>query len=136
MQLTTNQQRVLTTLQEAGRPLSAYAVLDRLRVVGFTAPTQVYRALERLTEHGLVHRLASLNAYVSCAHNSRCMHGFTAFAICDNCGHIDEFVDSDLSGSLGRWAKKNGFSPSTSAIEIRGKCGVCTGLAKASQNLS
>lgn len=136
MQLTSNQQRVLSTLQDAKRALSAYALLDRLRAVGFSAPTQVYRALERLTQHGLVHRLESVNAYVSCAHRPGCMHGFTAFAICDSCGHVDEFLDNDLSDSLGRWAQENAFSLGNSAIEIRGRCGACAGLADAGPSVA
>ena len=57
MPLTANQQRVLTTLRQADGPLTAYALLDRLREQGFNAPAQVYRALERLAEQDLVHRL-------------------------------------------------------------------------------
>ena len=81
MQLTANQQRVLATLQEASSPLSAYALLDRLREAGFGAPVQVYRALERLAEQGLVHRLESLNAYVSCSHSGGCRHGLNRIRV-------------------------------------------------------
>lgn len=129
MRLTANQQRVLTTLQQAKVPLSAYTLLERLRKPGFNAPTQVYRALERLVEYGLVHRLETLNAYVTCSRQN-CRHSFMAFAICDTCGHIDEFVDEDLSRSLGRWAKNHAFALGSTAIEIRGQCANCTGFAQ------
>jgi len=125
MQLTANQQRVLATLQQANSPLSAYALLDRLRDAGFSAPVHVYRALERLAEQGLVHRLESLNAYVSCSHSGGCRHGLKAFAICDNCGHVDEFTDNSLGRYLGRWMKDNAFSLRTSTIELHGKCEAC-----------
>ena len=128
MQLTANQQRVLTTLQQADSPLSAYALLDQLREQGFSAPTQVYRALERLAEHGLVHRLETLNAYVSCVHSAGCQHDLKAFAICDNCGHVDEFIDNDLGHCLGRWMHKNAFSLRNASIELHGSCATCTGL--------
>lgn len=111
MQLTEKQQHVLATLKQAGSPLSAYALLDRLREKGFSAPVQVYRALERLVGHGLVHRLESLNAYVTCAHRSGCQQSFKAFAICDSCGCVDEFNDNDLRLCLGRWMMNNAFSP-------------------------
>lgn len=68
---------MLSTLQDVKRALSAYALLHRLRAVNFLAPTQVHRALERLSQHGLVHRLESLNAYVSCVHQPL---GFTRLA--------------------------------------------------------
>jgi len=127
VQLTTNQQRVLETLQQANGPLSAYALLDRLREQGFSAPTQVYRALERLTEHDLVHRLETLNAYVPCAYPGNCQHDFRAFAICDICGHVDEFADTDLRRCLGRWINSNAFSLHNSTIELRGECATCNG---------
>lgn len=125
MELTANQQRVLSTLKQAQAPLSAYNLLDQLRGQGFSAPTQVYRALERLIEDGLVHRLESLNAYVSCTRASGCQHGPTAFAICDKCGHVDEFVDRSLGRSLGAWVKESAFSLRESTIELRGLCGKC-----------
>lgn len=128
MQLTANQQRVFETLQQANGPLSAYALLDRLREQGFSAPTQVYRALERLAEHDLVHRLETLNAYVPCAHPGSCQHDFRAFAICDICGHVDEFADTDLRHSFGRWIKDNAFSLRNSTIELRGECATCKGV--------
>ncbi|MQT89036.1 Fur family transcriptional regulator [Pseudomonas helleri] len=131
MQLTANQQLVLSALQRADGPLSAYALLEQLRAVGLKAPAQVYRALERLAQHGLVHRLETLNAYVTCKHPHNCKHSFKAFAICENCGHIDEFVDNDLGQRLGRWAENNAFSMGDHAIELRGTCASCMKLAQA-----
>lgn len=128
MDLTVNQQQVLTALQQAKAPLSAYALLDQLRMNGFSAPTQVYRALERLVDGGMVHRLESLNAYVSCTCVSDCERGPTAFAICDNCGHVEEFVDDSLGRCLDRWMKGSAFSLRSSTIELRGKCSVCAKL--------
>ncbi|MGN4219982.1 Fur family transcriptional regulator, partial [Burkholderia gladioli] len=96
MRLTVNQQRVLAALRQAAGPLSAYALLARLREQGFSAPAQVYRALERLTAQGLVHRLESLNAYLACRQTAACGPGLLAFAICDECGQVDEFVDPEV----------------------------------------
>ena len=127
MQLTTNQQRVLTALRQASEPLSAYALLDRLREQGFSAPMQVYRALERLANDGLVHRLATLNAYVPCNHAVDCQHGIRAFAICDQCGHVDEFSERDLGRCINRWTKSKAFSLRSSTIELHGKCADCAG---------
>ncbi|WP_280191618.1 Fur family transcriptional regulator [Delftia sp. PS-11] len=127
MQLTTNQQRVLTALRQASEPLGAYALLDRLREHGFSAPMQVYRALERLANDGLVHRLATLNAYVPCNHAVDCQYGLRAFAICDQCGHVDEFSGRDLGRSIGRWTKSKSFALRSSTIELHGKCAACAG---------
>ena len=67
-QLTKNQGLVFDVLSHSQGPLSAYTILDKLRDHGFRAPLQVYRALEKLLEFGLVHRLESINAFVACAH--------------------------------------------------------------------
>ena len=128
MRLTINQQRVLTTLQQASRPLSAYTVLQSLKNEGLKAPTQIYRALGQLAEHGLVHRLESLNAYVPCASASPCKDDLRAFAICDSCGQVDEFIVPSLNKFLGGWMKQNVFSLGSSTIELHGKCAVCSRL--------
>lgn len=126
MSLTAHQQHVLNALQQAGTPLTAYALLDLLRPSGFSAPTQVYRALERLSSHGLVHRLETLNAYVSCSNTCECRVGFRVFAICDNCGLVHEFFDKELGGWLEQWTKDNAFKLETSTIELHGCCSKCS----------
>ncbi|KAA0970650.1 transcriptional repressor [Aureimonas fodinaquatilis] len=123
--LTKNQSQVMNALSQAKGPLSAYALLDQLRDQGFKAPLQVYRALEKLVDYGMVHRLESLNSFVACAHPHHHSHGLIAFAICENCGHTDEFTDSKLEQTLGGWASANNFKVEKTTIELRGQCGRC-----------
>jgi Fur family zinc uptake transcriptional regulator len=128
--LTKNQGLVLDVLTRSDQPVSAYTILDRLRDQGFRAPLQVYRALDKLTEAGLVHRLESLNAFVACAHrHADCCgghaHGTVAFAICTGCGQATEFHDADIDKRLETWAKTRGFQPQKTVIEIRGLCANC-----------
>jgi Fur family zinc uptake transcriptional regulator len=126
--LTRNQSLVMTALSAAAAPLSAYDILDRLRGDGFRAPLQVYRALEKLVEFGLVHRLESLNAFVACAdphdHEAHA-HGVTAFAICDSCGSVTEFHDHAIENRLKQWQAAQHFKPERTTIEIRGACNRC-----------
>lgn len=128
-ELTRNQSLVLTALERADAPLSAYTILDRLRDDGFRAPLQVYRALDKLTEFGLVHRLESLNAFVACAHGHgdghAHSHGLVAFAICETCGKVDEFSDDEIEARLTGWAREAGFRAAKTTIELRGQCAVC-----------
>lgn len=127
-QLTKNQDLVLGALKRSEAPLSAYVILDKLRDHGFRAPLQVYRALEKLIEMGLVHRLESLNAFVACAHSgeSCCSHhGTVAFAICNACGHVMEFHDHTVEHRLSDWARGKGFKQEKTTIEIRGLCVSC-----------
>jgi Fur family zinc uptake transcriptional regulator len=131
--LTRNQSLVLSALEHAAGPLSAYTILDRLRDDGFRAPLQVYRALDKLTEFGLVHRLESLNAFVACAHGHdhghAHAHGLVAFAICETCGRVDEFSDDEVTARLSGWARGSGFRASKTTIELRGECAACLGSA-------
>jgi Fur family zinc uptake transcriptional regulator len=125
--LTRNQSLVLDTLSHADGPLSAYTILDRLRDDGFRAPLQVYRALDKLTELGLVHRLESLNAFVACIQpHSHEAGTVVAFAICETCGQVDEFSDEQVAERLSGWAAGHGFHPHKTAIEIRGTCATCS----------
>lgn len=124
--LTRNQALVLATLDRAEGPLSAYRILDTLREEGFRAPLQVYRALDKLQELGLVHRLESLSSFVACAHPDKHCHSIVGFAICDRCGHVDEFTDAELQAKLDSWVKEKNFRPAKTTIEISGVCAGCT----------
>ncbi|MGV8853821.1 MAG: Fur family transcriptional regulator [Devosia sp.] len=123
--LTRNQGLVLGALAHADTPLSAYQLLDTLRADGLKAPLQVYRALDKLVERGLAHRLESLNAFVACADEHCHRTGLIAFAICSDCGKVDEFADGVIEERLGEWAAAEGFKVERTTMEIRGKCAVC-----------
>lgn len=123
--LTRNQALVFDTLSGADAPLSAYTILDRLRDNGFRAPLQVYRALEKLVEFGMVHRLESLNAFVACSHPECETHEAMAFAICEKCGHVSEIADETLGRELGALASGTGFALKRSTVELRGTCAAC-----------
>ncbi len=124
-ELTKNQTLVLDALSKTDGPLSAYTLLDQLRSHGFRAPLQVYRALEKLIEFGLVHRLESINSFVACAHPHDHRHGLIAFAICDNCGQVDEFADEIVEERLKGWSSQNAFKLAKTTIEMRGTCANC-----------
>jgi Fur family zinc uptake transcriptional regulator len=126
-ELTKNQTLVFNTLSRADGPLSAYTILDQLRGDGFRAPLQVYRALEKLLDYGMVHRLESINAFVACAHphNHSHNHGMIAFAICEKCGQVSEFSDDVITQRVRQWTTDNGFKQTKTTIEIRGVCAAC-----------
>jgi Fur family zinc uptake transcriptional regulator len=127
--LTKNQALVMTALSQAKGPLSAYAILDELRDHGFRAPLQVYRALDKLMNVGLVHRLESLNAFVACQLPSCGDRNVEAvvFAICERCGSVQELVSNSLVKAVKSVAHETGFSLSRSVIELRGMCASCGG---------
>ncbi|MBO0902542.1 Fur family transcriptional regulator [Jiella sonneratiae] len=130
--LTRNQTLVLGTLTKAGEPLSAYAILDRLREEGFRAPLQVYRALDKLLETGLVHRLDSLKAFVACSHpHEHAGETMVAFAICENCARVWEFSDSKIEARFSAWAEAEDFETRATTLEISGLCAACRAAAAA-----
>lgn len=128
-ELTRNQALVLGALSDKVSPISAYGLLDDLRDQGLRNPNQVYRALDKLVEYGLVHRLESLNAFVACAHphehGQRHHHGLIAFAICESCGQAEEFSDAEVEKRLKGWSQDHAFRLSRAIIELRGTCGAC-----------
>lgn len=125
--LTRNQQLVRDRLEGAGRAMGAYELLDALRQDGLRAPAQVYRALEKLTDIGLIHRLESCNAYIACAEPAHPPHDETAaaFAICDSCGSVTEFAAAEAMNGLAGWAARHGFATRRATIELRGRCAAC-----------
>lgn len=127
--LTRNQSLVMDALSTSDQPLSAYAILDRLRDEGFRAPLQVYRALEKLVEFGMVHRLESMNAFVACRHKGCESHDVTAFTICQQCGKVTEVTDEKLAVQLEEIARRQGFRATKSTVELRGLCKGCQAAA-------
>jgi len=123
--LTKNQALVMGALARSDGPLSAYTILDQLRDDGFRAPLQVYRALDKLVEFGLVHRLESLNAFVACRHPGCDMHETIAFMICEKCGQVNEITDNPLTGRLKQLASEASFALKKTTIELRGICRNC-----------
>lgn len=126
--LAANPRKVYAALKEAGRPLTAYQLIDALRDEGMTAPPTVYRALARLTEAGLAHRIESVNAYVACAADHAHAGGGTGsivFTICEACGRAREVVDPRLGADLSRCAEACDFIVNHATLELRGRCRAC-----------
>jgi Fur family zinc uptake transcriptional regulator len=114
---------IANALRGAGRPVSAYELIDSLRGDALLAPQTVYRSLDRLIAAGAAHRLESLNAFVAC---SQAAHSGTAiFAICDACGAVAEFDEKRAVSALQDWAATTRFSIRQMTLELRGRCAAC-----------
>ncbi len=106
--LTPLRRQVLELILEAEAPVGAYALLDRLKADRpGAAPPTVYRALDFLLEHGLVHKVERLNAFIGCAeagHGQAHDHGHPhQFLICRRCGttRIESPAGSNTSSAPG-----------------------------------
>jgi Fur family zinc uptake transcriptional regulator len=125
LQFTPLRREVLEAVAESGRAQGAYDIAERLSAPGKrVAPVSVYRALDFLMEQGLVHRIASRNAFIPCAHDHAPGEG-VVFLICRTCGGVDEASSEELEDGLGRTMERAGFTPSHSILEVEGDCGVC-----------
>ena len=102
-----------------GGAVKAYDLLDRLRPeVGSPKPPTVYRALDFLSELGLVHRVEALNAFIACDHGHA---GHLAeFFICEKCEKVEERHAHDHTD-----CKPDGFQIDRSVVEHYGTCGKC-----------
>jgi Fur family zinc uptake transcriptional regulator len=124
LRLTPTRRRVLELVLEADGPVKAYDLLDRLKSEQpNAAPPTIYRALEFLLEHHFIHRLETMNAFVSCFHPEDQHQG--QFLICEHCGHVTEVAEDTLSDDLERVARDADFSPNRQVLEVYGTCGDC-----------
>ncbi|MGO4523255.1 Fur family transcriptional regulator [Microvirga sp. 2MCAF35] len=123
--LTPIRRRVLEVLHGADKPLGAYDLVDLLGSHGRRmAPITVYRALDFLIAQGLVHRLASLNAYIASSSTSS-GHGTTAFLICEGCGDVNEITAPDVAETVLKVLQEQGYQPRSKILEITGRCTHC-----------
>lgn len=129
LRLTPTRRRVLELILLAEGPVKAYDLLDQLRSEQpRAAPPTVYRALDFLLDNHFIHRLESLNAFVSCFHPSESHHG--QFLICDSCLSVTEIHDAALSTQLSAAAEHEHFHPTRQVLEIYGLCGECHGAGR------
>ena len=121
--LSRNQGRVLSALRKAKEPLSAYAILDRVRTSGISHPPTVYRALTELMQKGMVHRLQSRSAFIACGHGA--CDGKFAFAICRQCDRVVEIPLSDDDRAALLALAPDEIVPEQVTLELAGLCLAC-----------
>ncbi|MGH6954714.1 MAG: Fur family transcriptional regulator [Alphaproteobacteria bacterium] len=122
--LTALRRRVLELVWTSHAPIGAYDILERLRRAGRrAAPIAVYRALAFLMELGLVHRLASVNAYLGCGGPTARHSG--QFLICERCGSVAELSNRRIDRAIAAGAASTGFKVLSPLVEVRGRCPGC-----------
>ncbi len=128
LRLTPVRRKVLDLLLREHRALGAYAILDLLRDAGFgSQPPVAYRALDFLVDHGFVHKIERLNAFVACVHPGE-SHS-PAFMICRLCDTVAEAQATPTKGALGAAAKAAGFQIERTVVEAEGVCPTCASKA-------
>jgi len=124
LRFTPLRRRVLELVWSSHKPVGAYALLDKLRSEDLgSAPPTVYRALDFLIEHGLIHRIERMNAFIGCSHPGEAHRGF--FLICGDCGNAEELEAEELGDAITAGATKRGFIAREMTLEVTGVCADC-----------
>jgi Fur family zinc uptake transcriptional regulator len=137
--LTDLRRDVLGLILESASPSGAYDLLERLRGLRGSpvAPPTVYRALDFLVEHGFIHRVERLAAFVGCigteshsdGHGRDHVHQHAAqFLICTTCKRVAEIEDHAIAHALAAAASRIGFRLERSTIEAEGLCAACAAI--------
>lgn len=126
--LTDVRRRVLELVWHSHAPVGAYALLEILGREGFcAAPPTVYRALDFLLAHGLIHRIERLNAYAGCTRPGTPHAG--QFLLCEACGAAAELDDPAIDTAIAAAAARLGFTVSRQTVEVDGLCPACRGAS-------
>lgn len=124
IKLTPLRQQVLNILSQQTQPLTAYAVLDLLKVDNPKAQVMsVYRTLEFLQTHELVHRIENLNAFMVCSHLAECH--VSHWLICKVCGATKEYITKSFQQAIKQIEDNTGFKVNNPTIELMGVCTHC-----------
>ena len=125
VKLTKLRQKVLTLILKNHGYVKAYDLLNDLKKSDESAkPPTVYRSLDFLMEHGFIHKIQSLNAFVGCSHPDE--HEDCYFLICKECKNIEECCSNKVKKVLTSTSGRNNFLPNQVTLEITGICQDCS----------
>ncbi len=130
IRLTPIRQRIFKLIWATHKAIGAYDLLAILQHENPNAkPVTIYRALDFLLNAGLIHKVASLNAFVGCA-NPETVHN-AVLLICDCCKNAKEVAAQEIYEAICGVAKKNAFQPQQLTLELHGFCDNCQHCFKA-----
>jgi Fur family transcriptional regulator, zinc uptake regulator len=128
--MTRQRRAVLGKLLAERRPLSAYELRDLLHPEDASVtPASVYRCLDFLMEHGLVHRLETTRCFVACEHPDH-PHA-VQFLICRHCGLVVEAEDGRVAAAAEQLGQLLGFALDQRTVELTGLCAACRAAPEA-----
>lgn len=124
LRLTAQRRRVLDIVAANHVALGAYEILARMgNADRALAPISVYRALAFLSDHGLVHRVESLNAYVACTQVGD-QHP-AQLLVCSACRRVAEVACPIITDAVFAEATAASFTVTRPIVEIGGICSAC-----------
>jgi Fur family transcriptional regulator, zinc uptake regulator len=112
---------LVALLEREARPLTGLMLAEMLREQGeAVALSLVFRALCKLVEHGIVHRLLTSRGYVLARSANE------IYLRCAVCGAIGRIVSEETFRRLEAAAQRSRFRVTRPIVEVVGKCSNCS----------
>lgn len=127
LQMTALRREVASILAEAGQPLGAYAIIQKLSEMQgrIIAPPTVYRTLDFLVENGFVVKIESRQAYIACDHTGHDHDHHGIVLSCTRCGRSAEIDSAAIEREVAAIATGRCFKVERKVFEIDGVCADC-----------
>ena len=116
---------ILTLLRQLGEPLTAYALLERLKPSGINSAPIIYRALESLMKQGQVHKIMQLGAFIACDCSADHAHALSVLAVCGECKEVEELHDHAILHQLEKLRQSGVRLLPHAVIELPVTCNNC-----------
>lgn len=114
----------LEVIAASNVPIGAYDIIEQMgKITEKPKPATVYRSIEFLQEHGFIHKIESLNAFVVC--HAGHSHEGSQFIVCNDCGTVEEIHLCHLPKDLKAQVDSSGFKMDRWNTEIHGVCQRC-----------
>ena len=122
--LTPLRHQILSILIQKQTGQTAYEILDQLKLKRPNAKAMtVYRVLNFLEEHHLIHKLAGKNTYSLCQHPGKAH--LPQLITCTSCHNTVEVIAPKLQRAIKNLLDEHQFTLSSRPIEIYGDCQGC-----------
>ncbi len=123
--LNENEKRVIKVLMGSHRALGAYEIADKASDKSKRLqPNQVYRAIDKLIEMGLAHKVKSEGGYIACHSGNDCVA--PVLMICASCHQVAETENNDVNGAIKQSVELTGFVLQQQNVELTGLCPDCS----------
>lgn len=124
MRYTPSRIMALQIIASNNKPIGAYDVIEEMgKITEKPKPMTVYRAIDFLQEHGFIHKIESLSAFVAC--HAGHSHDGSQFIVCNDCGTVEEVHLCHLPKDLEKKVNGKGFKMAFWSTEIHGQCNRC-----------
>ena len=116
---------VLKVLRKSKEPMTAYALLEKLKKHGINSAPIVYRALDALMKNGSAHKIKELGAFVACDCSQDHHHALSVLTVCGDCKEVEELHDHAVIHQLENLRKSGVRLQPHAVIELPITCNAC-----------